>query len=515
MSTAEFGSTALTTRRVVFLLIGAASPMAGVVGNVPLALVYGNGVGLPAMFLVSTVILLCFTVGYAAMSRRVVNTGAFYTYVAFGLGRTPAIGVAYLAVVSYTALTLGYAGGFGYFVKLVLGSVGVNVPWVVASMFALAVVGILGYRSVALSARVIAVLMVIEFAALLIMNGGILTNKGADALPLESLTPHAVAAGSIGVGLVFALTSFVGFESGALYGEEAVDPRRSVSRATYIAVVVLGAFFFLTSWLVVGALGVDNARSEAQSQLGMLLLNVAEANVSPVLFDAMGVLMCTGMLASMLAIHGAASRYLFALGRDRVLPSALGRYHARHLSPHIASLTVTTIGTVVVLSFALAGAHPYLTLATSMVGLSTLGVVLLQAFAALAVVVFFVRRREGNYLRTVVAPAIGCVGLVVAFVLTVVHFSTLIGTTNPIITNLPWLLGAVVLAGFGAGLWMRSSRPAPYAAAHARASATPARASATPSPQSYVSPAPHQHGRHAVNDYNAFDAETVQQQIVR
>ncbi|HKT03308.1 MAG TPA: APC family permease, partial [Rugosimonospora sp.] len=446
---------ALTTRRVVFLLIGAAAPLAGVVGNMPLALVYGNGVGLPAMFLVSTIVLLCFAVGYAAMNRRVVSTGAFYTYVECGLGRVPAAGVAYLAVLSYTVLTLGYAGAFGYFVHVVMHTVGTEVPWEVPSAFALFVVGILGYRSVTLSARIITVLMVIEFSALFLLNGGIVLHRGAAALPLASLSPHEVMAGSVGVGLVFALTSFVGFESGALYGEETVDPRRSVSRATYIAVAVLGVFFLLTSWLIVGALGVANARQQASTQLGMLLFQVAQDNAGPMLSDAIGVLMCTGLLASMLAIHSAASRYMFALGRDRVLPAALGRYHTRHLSPHIASMTVTLISTVVVSAFAVAGLDPYLTLATSMIGLATLGVVLLQAFAALAIVVFFVRRREGDYLRTVAAPAVGGLGLVIAFVLTAVHFRTLVGTDNLIVGNLPWLLGAVVVVGAFAGMVMR------------------------------------------------------------
>ena len=37
----------LTTRRIVFLVIAAAAPLAAMIGNVPLALVYGNGAGLP------------------------------------------------------------------------------------------------------------------------------------------------------------------------------------------------------------------------------------------------------------------------------------------------------------------------------------------------------------------------------------------------------------------------------------------------------------------------------------
>jgi amino acid transporter len=451
----------LTTGRVVFLVIAAASPMAGAIGNVPLALVYGNGAGLPVAFAIACVVLLCFSVGYAAMSRRVVNTGAFYTYVAVGIGRAPAVGAAYLAVLSYTALTIGLAGAFGYFVRLVLLTQNISVAWQFPAAVALLLVAILGYRSVALSAKVVGVLMIAELIAVVVMNAGIIFHKGlAAALPSASLSPHEALSGSIGIGLMFAFTSFVGFESAALYGEETADPQRSVPRATYIALTVIGIFLFFTAWLIVGAIGVSNTHQVASRELGNLLFDVAATNVGTTLRDVMAVLLCTSVLASMLAIHNAASRYLFALGRERVLPAALGNYHIRHLSPHIASVTVSVISTVVVAAFAVGGLDPYVTLAASMIGLSTLGVVLLQVLAAISVVAFFLRRREGSYLRTVVIPAVGAVGLVVAFVLATAYFPTLVGTTNPIIGNLPWLLGAVVVAGYAAGSWQRRGQAA-------------------------------------------------------
>ena len=105
--TARTQRTSLSTGRVVFLVIAAAAPMAAMVGNVPLALVYGNGAGLPAAYLIAAVVLLCFSVGYAAMSRRVINTGAFYTYIAQGIGRPPAIGAGLLAVAAYTVNIAG------------------------------------------------------------------------------------------------------------------------------------------------------------------------------------------------------------------------------------------------------------------------------------------------------------------------------------------------------------------------------------------------------------------------
>ena len=100
----------LSTRRIVFLVIAAAAPMAAMVGNVPLAVIYGNGAGIRAAYVIATAILLCFSVGYAAMSRRVINTGAFYTYIGRALGKPAGVAAAYVAVLSYGGMTFGLAG---------------------------------------------------------------------------------------------------------------------------------------------------------------------------------------------------------------------------------------------------------------------------------------------------------------------------------------------------------------------------------------------------------------------
>ena len=85
----------LSTPRIIFLVVAAAAPLAAMVGNLPIALSRGLGAATPAGFLFAGLTLLCFSVGYAAISRRVVSTGAFYTYVAKGLGKP--VGVAPLS----------------------------------------------------------------------------------------------------------------------------------------------------------------------------------------------------------------------------------------------------------------------------------------------------------------------------------------------------------------------------------------------------------------------------------
>ncbi len=468
-SDAPAGRRRLTTSRIVFVIIAAAAPMAAMVGNTPLALLYGNGPGLPAAYLIAAVVLLCFSIGYAAIGRRVVNTGAFYTYVARGLGKPAGVGAAYLAVVSYTALTIGLAGAFGYFTQQVLAdpTVGVDMPWQLPSAVAIIIVAVFGYRSADLSAKVLGVLMLAEFAVLIVFDLGVLFHKGIHSLPPQSFAAHNVFTGSIGIGLMFAFTSFVGFESGALYGEETARPEKSVPKATYIAVGAIGLFYLLTTWFTVGAIGAGQTKATAAAlphkDLGLLLFNQAETYVGKGLSDVMGILLCTSLLASMLAVHNASSRYLFALGRERVLPGDLGRYHGIHMSPHVGSLAISAVTVAAIVGFSFAGQDPYTTVAASMVGLSTLGVVLLQVLAAASIVVFFRRRGERDIARTLIFPTIGAIGLAVAFVLAMKYFPTLVDTHSPVITRLPWILIAVVVIGVIAGLVMKRRSPAVYA----------------------------------------------------
>ena len=91
-------------------VIAATTPMAAMVGTVPIGFALGTGAGLPAMYLIAGLIMFAFMTGYAAMSRHIVSTGAMYTYIRAGLGRIPGAGAAYLAVLSYVTFTIGAVG---------------------------------------------------------------------------------------------------------------------------------------------------------------------------------------------------------------------------------------------------------------------------------------------------------------------------------------------------------------------------------------------------------------------
>lgn len=454
----------LTTPKIVFLVIAAAAPLTAMIGTVPLAFSLGDGPGFPAVFVFAGLTLLCFSVGYAAMSRRIVNAGGFYTYLASGLGKPAALAGGVVAIISYPALTIGMIGAFGYFTHLFAAAHGAgSVPWEIWSGAAIVAMGILGYRQIDLSARVLSVLLTAEIGILAALDIGVLVHHGAGTFPLTSFSPPTFLSAGVGVSMMFAFMSYTGFESAAMYGEEAPNPKRSVPLATYGAVVTITSFYALTSWAAVGAVGPARVHGVASSQLGNLFYLLSDQNLSPVATTFMQAFMCTSLFAGLLALHNAGNRYIFVLGRERVLPRFLGVPHRRHRSPHRASLAQTIVIVAVVAAFAGAGLDPYVTMATSMLGIGTVGIIVLQAGASASVLPYFWRRGGWHWWRTGVAPLLGMIGLLVALVLLIRNFTVVTGTGNPAVTALPWVLFGAAAAGFCYALWMRSARPDRYA----------------------------------------------------
>ncbi|HEY2661500.1 MAG TPA: amino acid permease [Caulobacteraceae bacterium] len=453
----------LSTPRIVFLVVAAAAPLAAMVGNLPLALSRGNGAGMPGAFLLATLTLLCFAVGYAEMSRRVVNTGAFYTYVAMGLGKPAGVGAAFIAMVAYVALTIGMAGAVGYFISLVAQSLGFKVSWIAFAAVGVAITGVLGYRSIDLSSKILGGLMIAEIAVLAVFDSAVVASRGLAAMPAASFSPAVVFAPGFAVALMFAYTSYIGFESAALYGEEAHEPAKSIPAATYASVFLIGIFYLLTGWITVGAMGADHARQIATAQGGQLLFGLITQYCGKTAADVAAALLCTSLLASYLAIHNAATRYLFALSREKLLPPVLGQFNPVRYAPSNASLAVSVITAGAVAAFGLLGADPYRTVFPCLIGMATLGVIALQAFAAVAIIAYFRRRKGANIWLTLALPAVGAAGLMVAVALVSLNFKLLTQLDNPLINALPWAYLPIFAAGAGFALWLQRRRPTIYA----------------------------------------------------
>ena len=237
---------------IVFMVVAAAAPLGVIGGVVPLGLASGNGAGFPATFIASTVILLFFAVGFTALTPYVEEAGAFFSYVRKALGFPAGIGIAFVALVSYVAIEAGVYGllgpAGGAVVELFGGPA---LPWWLFAALAFAVTTFLGYRNIQLSSRVLAVLLTAEIAIVLVLDAVIVAQGGDHGLSNGIVNPSAIFSGSVGIGLLFALISFVGFEATAIFRDEARTPERTIPRATYAALILIGVFYAVTSWALV------------------------------------------------------------------------------------------------------------------------------------------------------------------------------------------------------------------------------------------------------------------------
>jgi hypothetical protein len=155
---------------------------------------------------------------------------------------------------------------------------------------------------------------------------------------------------------------------------------------------------------------------------------------------------------------------MYALGRENVLPAALGRTGGNNI-PKTASLVQSATGLVVICAYAAAGWQPMTKLFFWLGTTGGFGILVLLALTAIAVIAFFARdaHGEGAWCR-LIAPALAAILLALIVVLAVLNYSTLLGVGrgDPAAWAFPASYAAVGLMGLTWGVLLKIRRPRVY-----------------------------------------------------
>jgi amino acid transporter len=279
------------------------------------------------------------------------------------------------------------------------------------------------------------------------------------------LSPGALTSagpGTIGVLAVVAVLGFVGFEQAPVLAEEAKHAQRTIPVATYVALGLIAVLYAGVSWAMAARTGEGHVVAAAGARGPGLLFGLGGSGV---LAQAAQWLFLTSLFAAALAFHNAVWRYIFALGRENVLPAGLGRTGGNNI-PKAASLVQSGTGLAVIAGYALAHADPMTGLFFDLGTTGGFGILVLLAVTSVAVIAFFARDPRGeNAWRRLIAPALAAVLLGVIVVLAVLHYATLLGVPSgsPAAWALPSSYAAVAAGGLGWALVLRARRPAVYA----------------------------------------------------
>jgi len=471
---------------VLFLTVTGAAPLSAMLGNVPFAAGFGNGMYVPAAFLLATVVLTIFSVGYAAMAGKVSTVGGFYAFISLGLGREAGLSAGITSLAAYSVFEASMTGLFAFFANTFIAAhFGVDVPWLYLALFAIVLSAALSYLDVQLSAAVLGVALLLEVLALLVFDVAVATAgtgthftlaslnvfKVMTDVPAQQVGEVTIAAGAGAVGVFMAFWSWCGFEMAPNYAEESINPTRNVPRSLFYSVIGLGIFYTITSWCAVSAFPSEgDMLATAVGDSGNFFVAPMGQFVGPFGASAMSVLIITSAFACGMAFHNTAARYAYSLAREGVLPSVLARTHPRFKSPHVASTVQALLAALIVGLFAYftgtddPKAQAYLGVYTLLAVMGTLLLLILQAIVSLAIIVYFTRHHPGErrLFSTVIAPAVACVAQAMLVYLLVIKLDTF-GGVGAFGSKIPQLAAAIVAIGFAWGVVLRVAAPAVHA----------------------------------------------------
>ncbi len=355
----------------------------------------GNGTWFVYLLATLAVLLIGFCVSrFAKMSA---SPGSLYSYTADTLRPSLGAVAAWALLLAYVATGASVAGGALYYANLLVAQFLHFTPPTLVTLLAAAILtGAVAYRDVKLSAELMLWIEVVSVGLIAIVLVLLLAHQGFH-IDIAQMKLKGVHFSSLGPALVFALFSFVGFESATTLGEEARDPLKTIPRAVIQVAILAGIFFMLCAYSeVLGFQGENGKLSDSTSPLHVLAGKVGLS----VLGTAIDIGALVSMIACTLACTTAAARVMLRMGHSGLLPDTFGRTHKKFGTPTagvILSSAAVFAATAALALNGIEGFDMYLWLGS----VSVFG--FLTAYALVAVSLPFARKVVGQHSHLVTA----------------------------------------------------------------------------------------------------------------
>jgi len=402
----------LTIPNAIALSAAAMAPVLAVVLNAPAA-ASAAGAALPLSFLIAFILAAFVGNTVVQFSRRLPSAGSFYTFNSQGLGPVAGFFTGWLFWIGYAVLAPGLFTAFGAFVHdYSVATFNVDIQWWIFSLAAMAIIYGLSLRSIKASVNLDLALLVIEVVIFLALGVAAIATAGSGNTPeVFSVSSSPSGFTGVGLGVVFGLLSFIGFDAAATLGEETRNPRRSIPLAIAGALGAVGVFYVLMMYALTAGYRLNDPQ-----QMGLFLKDANPfvtlgQHVAPWLVQPIELAAIAGIFSCFLAIHNTTVRVMFSMGRDHILPKSLGRVHDRWFSPHRAVAAQTAFTLIVGLGVGLwlgpgaTGAYGF----TGAIG--TVAIVIVYILSNISLIRYFWRLPERKVLTHVVVPVLGVIGL--------------------------------------------------------------------------------------------------------
>jgi amino acid transporter len=295
-------------------------------------------------FAVGTVMLLFVALNLNQFAKRSTNSGSMYSYAAAGLGYTGGALCGWCLLWAYLFIGLAGTTGFAIFAEKLLEMVHLSAPPVILFAVCLAVSFYLAYRDIRISSLMTLGFEAVSVAFITLLCFIVLRNKGF-APDAAQFSMKGMTLGSLGLGIVVAVFSGVGFESSTAFGEEAANPLKNIPRSIIWSLVITGLFFCFVQYTeTFGARGYKDTLDKLDAPLNTLADMYHVGGMVPLL-SAAAMFSFYALASSCL---NAGARVLYAMGRHDFFDKRTSAAHATHGTPHVALTVMAVVMFVVV-----------------------------------------------------------------------------------------------------------------------------------------------------------------------
>lgn len=312
------------------------------------------GQGTAIAYLIAMGLMLLVGLCIASFARESSSPGSLYVYTRRSLPPAFSVITALALFFAYITTASAVIGGFVAYAYVCLDPIQAHLPHLPAVLFvAIASIGAgwVAYRDIKVSARLMLYIEGVSVCLIAIVVATLLLRHGFHLDHTQFHLP-ALSFHGIGLGVMLAIFSFVGFESATTLGAEARNPLRTIPRAVVQSALLAGVFFILCCYGEV--LGFHNATTTLGDSAAPLHFLSAQAGI-PLLGPVIDIGVLISMFAATLACVIAASRVLLLMAHHGLAHQSLSQTHARNETPGTASILAALLAFLPAAGLALHG----------------------------------------------------------------------------------------------------------------------------------------------------------------
>ena len=260
-------------------------------------------------------------VSFGRMATVYPSAGSVYTYISRGLNPHLGFIIGWAMFLEYLFQPIQNA----LYAALAIQRMAPKIPLAVLAALAVGIITVMAVQGIKFTARtnevllgfmvLVTLIFIVESLRYVVLHehfGGILSTR-----PLYN--PATFNLRGLAAGTSLAALVFIGFDGVSILAEEVKNPRRNVLLASVLVVVFTGLFSGLQVYLAQKVWPDYTTLQNPETAF----MDVARVASGPWLFTAYGGVLLVSSIACGLAGHVGASRLLYSMGRDDVLPKKI------------------------------------------------------------------------------------------------------------------------------------------------------------------------------------------------